>query len=153
MAEDDADAEQAERREHEGHQQHDDRTHHPQHLGKVRVAAALVVRRLLGDQRPRRGHIGAHREPGDHVAGDEHPRLLREDDEQQPEGVDQQVPLVDALAAVAVAQPAADQRADTRRDRVGADAPMSPTKSELRWNSSVHSVSPAAPATIEPASM
>jgi hypothetical protein len=33
------------------------------------------------------------------------------------------------------------------------NAPMSPTKLELSPNSFVHSVSPAAPATIEPASM
>ena len=33
------------------------------------------------------------------------------------------------------------------------NAPMSPTKLELSPNSFVHSVRPAAPATIEPASM
>jgi hypothetical protein len=33
------------------------------------------------------------------------------------------------------------------------NAPMMPTKLELRWNSFVHSARPAAPATIEPASM
>ena len=32
-------------------------------------------------------------------------------------------------------------------------APMMPTKLELRPNSSVHSARPAAPATIDPASM
>jgi hypothetical protein len=32
-------------------------------------------------------------------------------------------------------------------------APISPTYDELRWNMVVHRVSPAAPATIDPASM
>jgi hypothetical protein len=33
------------------------------------------------------------------------------------------------------------------------NAPMRPTKFELRWNRSVQRARPAAPATIEPASM
>jgi hypothetical protein len=45
----------------------------------------------------------------------------REVDPQQAEDVQQQVPGVDPLAAVAVADPAADQGADARRDGIGAE--------------------------------
>jgi hypothetical protein len=98
-----SDAEDAEPRQGERHREHDDRAHHPQHLRDAGVLAALLVRRGLGDQRPRRRHVGANGQAGEDVAGHEHPRLLREDDPQQAEGVDEQVPLIDPLAAELVA--------------------------------------------------
>jgi len=121
VAEHDPDAEHAQSGQREREQQHDDRAHHPQHLGDAGQLPARLRGRGLGDQRPRGGHVGTDGEAGEHVAQHEHPRRLGEDDPQQAERVDEQVPLVDPLAAEAVAQPAADQRADAGGDRVRAE--------------------------------
>jgi hypothetical protein len=151
VGEDDLDPEDPEPGQRERHREHDHRAHHPQHLR--RVTSALLVGRGLGDERPRRRDVGADREAREHVAGHEHPRLLGEDHPQQPEGVDEQVALVDALAAELVAEPAADERADAGRDRVRAEPADDADEVELRPNSSVQRARPAAPATIDPASM
>jgi hypothetical protein len=126
MREDDPHAEDVEARQRERERQHDHRAEVPEHLRDAAQPPPRLVGCALGDQRPGGGDVGADREAGDDVAEDEHPRLLGEDDPQQAERVDEQVPLVDPLASVAIAEPAADQRADAGRDGVraeGADEP------------------------------
>jgi len=87
------------------------------------VLAPRAVGRHLGDQRPGRRYVGTDRKADDYVTGQEHPRRGGEDNEQQPERIEQHVPLIDLLAAQPVAEPPPDDRADARGDRIGADRP------------------------------
>ncbi len=113
-----------------------------------------AVRRQLGDQGPGGRDVGTDRQARDHVADQEHPRRRREDDEPAARTRRAACPTDRSSCGPACRQPAADQRADAGRDGVGADRPDQPDEvDELRWNMVVHSVRPAGPATIDPASM
>jgi hypothetical protein len=93
----------------------------PQHLGQARDAAPALAGRRLGDERPRGGHVGADGQPDHEVAEDQHPGCLGENDPEHPERVEQQVPLVDLLAAEPVTDPAADQGTQSGGDRIGTE--------------------------------
>ena len=77
----------------------------------------------------------------------------REDDPQRAERVQQQVPLVDLLAAEQVADAAADQRAEAGRDRVRAERAEERDERVTEAEVLAQIGSATAPATIEPASM
>jgi hypothetical protein len=76
--------------------------------------------RELTDQGQRGRYVGADRDTDDNGAGEEHHRVHRERDQHDARGVDQQVPLVDPLAAELVAQPATEDGADRAADGVWA---------------------------------
>jgi hypothetical protein len=121
VEEHDARAEQADRAQRERQQQHDDGAEAPRNLGEADEPAASLGRGELADERERRGHVGTHRDADDERADEQHRGVHRERDQQDAHRVDQQVPLVDALAAELVAEPATDERADGAPDGVRPD--------------------------------
>ena len=102
----------------DGQREADHRADRPGELRRADVLGPILGGRLLGDVGPRRRHARPHREAGDHEGQEQHPVADREDGQEHADHVEQQVVGVDELAAVAVAQPATDQRPACGAERV-----------------------------------
>src|SRR5215212_9839654 len=102
-------SEHAVRREHESQHVHDYRAQAPCHLAEAHEPAAGPAGRELPDQRERGRYIRAYRDANYEGSDEEHRQVGREDDQERAQAVDEQVVLIDALAAEKVAEPAPDQ--------------------------------------------
>ena len=120
VQEDQPRTEKAQRRQRGGEGEPDQRADRPGQLGGADVLGAAVRRRLLGDVGPRGGNARTDGDAGDDEGGQQHRVVDGEGGQQHAGHVDQKVVGVDRLAAEAVTQRSAEDRADGGAEGVGA---------------------------------